>query len=521
MDLAWLQKIQRKKGRPLRVLHVGNIANNAYFNAKFLNSIGVQADVFCYGNYHIMSCPEWEEAEFTKLPKDMYFPDWWNLDIKGYERPRWFVQGPWELCIQYLIAKLDGNQVLADSLWLQLEQARRNAHIAPYRMVFQFARRFSRFVPDQMFSHIRSALQSAIEYMLYRSSGRRHTQSNSYGRHDKACAQSSFERLSMEFSNCFPARSDKLTLNDIRPFLARSESVGELFRHYDIVQAYATDVIYPLLSNFRPYVGFEHGTLRTAPDVTWSYKGPFYNNSLGRLTALGYARADHVFVTNADNHESARQLGITNMSPIGHPFDERVFTPNEEYRRSIRAGIGADYLFLCPLRHDWLEKGTDIYIRVLPKLRAKLGTCFKVFFMPWGKEVDSSRKLIAGLGCEDLVAWVGPFCQTWFSRWLAASDIIFDQLVYASFSGLSPRALACGVPVVGRYDPGRMAWMFPEPAPVLNATTEDEVFAQVIKALEPGFRKRYQVEAPAWIKRHHSADQTLTSLLEVYQRLMS
>ena len=34
--LAWLEDWQRRKGRRLRVLHIGNIANNAYLNASFL-----------------------------------------------------------------------------------------------------------------------------------------------------------------------------------------------------------------------------------------------------------------------------------------------------------------------------------------------------------------------------------------------------------------------------------------------------------------------------------------------------
>ncbi len=33
----WLDDFRAKHGRPPRLLHVGNIANNAYINAKLLN----------------------------------------------------------------------------------------------------------------------------------------------------------------------------------------------------------------------------------------------------------------------------------------------------------------------------------------------------------------------------------------------------------------------------------------------------------------------------------------------------
>jgi len=61
----WLREFQRREGRPLRVLHIGNIANNAYINAKIQRRLGIDADVCCYDYYHVMGCPEWEDADFT------------------------------------------------------------------------------------------------------------------------------------------------------------------------------------------------------------------------------------------------------------------------------------------------------------------------------------------------------------------------------------------------------------------------------------------------------------------------
>lgn len=44
----------------MRVLHVGNIAKNAYHNAEFLRRRGVEADVLCYDYPPIMGQPEWK-----------------------------------------------------------------------------------------------------------------------------------------------------------------------------------------------------------------------------------------------------------------------------------------------------------------------------------------------------------------------------------------------------------------------------------------------------------------------------
>ena len=86
----------------------------------------------------------------------------------------------------------------------------------------------------------------------------------------------------------------------------------DMFQHYDIVQCYATDPIFGLLSDTRPLVAFEHGTLRafTMDDAP-----------LHRLNALAYRKADHVLITNGDCLVYAKRLGIDAYSPMIHPID--------------------------------------------------------------------------------------------------------------------------------------------------------------------------------------------------------
>ena len=44
----WFDDFCKRQGRAPRVLHIGNIANNAYNNAKLLNDAGLDCDVICY-----------------------------------------------------------------------------------------------------------------------------------------------------------------------------------------------------------------------------------------------------------------------------------------------------------------------------------------------------------------------------------------------------------------------------------------------------------------------------------------
>jgi glycosyltransferase involved in cell wall biosynthesis len=118
---AWLDDLEQELGRPLRVLHMGNVANNAYLNAKIMRAAGIDADALAYDYYHVMGTPEWEDANYDGNIGDPFFPDWWRAKLNGFERPGWFIQGPKAMCVDYLLAKFGGDQYRAKVLHARLE----------------------------------------------------------------------------------------------------------------------------------------------------------------------------------------------------------------------------------------------------------------------------------------------------------------------------------------------------------------------------------------------------------------
>ncbi|UFX47770.1 glycosyltransferase [Bradyrhizobium sp. 41S5] len=126
-SLGLIGEFQKQAGRPLRILHIGNIANNAYNNACIQRQFGIEADVLCYNYYHIMGCPEWEDGAIQEgasaLGQDHFKPDWWATSLRGWKRPGWFVQGPSGLCIEYLRARNARWRSTSYLKWLELELA--------------------------------------------------------------------------------------------------------------------------------------------------------------------------------------------------------------------------------------------------------------------------------------------------------------------------------------------------------------------------------------------------------------
>ena len=188
----------------MRVLHLGNVANNGYINAKFLRRSGLAADAVC-DERHIISQPEWEEAD-VDAPDDHYSSLEDQARAHGWERPDWVVPvfDPFQRRVfkgQYRLQYLG-------------ELTRRTPELR--RLYRRLSREYEPLRPelgDLQFSDVVAGFRRGWLHRL-------------------------------------------LLRQPLRP----------LFRRYDVVQAYATHPIFTMINTpDQPYVAFEHGTLRDIP----------------------------------------------------------------------------------------------------------------------------------------------------------------------------------------------------------------------------------------------------------------
>ena len=522
----FLRTFGERHRRAPRVLHVGNVANNAYLNAKLLNLAGYDCDVICYDYYHVMGCPEWEEANFHGQVDDPMRPDWTRLDLGGYTRPRWFAQGPQTLAIDYLIAKRRGQHALADALWDDLaivNQTRRpratrftilrrlwllwclaRSRAMPRRIWVGLGRWGDKFgLPGWLVAALFAPLAMLLLLPFYLTARFRESVDD-----NASLIRRTLLDLPRRFTAAFPSRADVLTPADWLSYSSVLDRWAELFSHYDIVQAYATDVAQPLLTGYRPYVGFEHGTLRVFT---------LGDSPVCRMTALGYREANHVLITNGDCLEYARKIGVEAFTPMLHPLDDGRIAAVPGAYEELHRQYGVDYLFLCPLRHDWKVKGTDHYIRALPGIVERIGDSFRVIMTSWGGQLDDSRALAAQLGVAHLIVWIEPLNRFELIQMQKSVDVVFDQIALPHFGATAPQAIKAGVPVIMSYDPASTRWIIPEPAPVLCAWNADEVVAAVVKAVDPAWRATHVAAATAWFDKYHSGAEAVRRLSAAYQ----
>jgi glycosyltransferase involved in cell wall biosynthesis len=440
-----------------------------------------------------MSAPEWEEtvvqgdfgAEFT--------PDWWSLDLQGYRRPNWFIQGPAAAAFAYHYARRSGHRLRAAALRraLDLNRWQLGSRSPAARLVRRL--NVARFILSK---------RAGLRWLLPRLN-------------DFAVIG---DQTDLRFGPVPLANGD--TDENLVGYRAHAELIASTLAHYDIAQGYVLSGVYPAVAGFRNYAVYELGTLR---DV------PFQNDAMARICAWVYRSAPHVFVTNIDCIEAARRLGLTEEKThaVLHAFDCNKAL---EYSRRYRAVIpvsDAPPSFLAPARHHWTSghsswrKGNDIIIRASCGL-ADRGLRFKITFVDWGEQVNESRRLIDELGVSEYFEWIRPVSKpVLWPRYMRAVGVI-DQFVAPAMGGIALEALALGRPLLTRLDVAATRPFFTEPPPIFNVCTAEglaEAMARLIA--DPHDADRIGEAGQAWIIREHSVERQITAQLEIYQQLLA
>lgn len=500
--LGWSNEVRARLGRPLRVLHIGNIANNAFNNARIQRQHGIDADVLSFDYYHIMATPEWEEASFASLPADAFFPDWRSVDLGDYRRPRWFASGPLADCSRYLRAHVE-KAPEADRLWLRLEHER---FIRCSRSLRAQAGLFRRKIGWKL-AYERKKLNAR----LGRGEG---------GAERAALGAGSLGLAGLEkrWREQRPGRAMPARRCDLDYYWERFQHFATLMPHYDIVQGYAIDGLWPLLAG-RAYAAYEHGTLRSLP---------FEDNPTGRLTALCFGLADQVLVTNLDCLASADRLGLDPalVLPLPHAFDDERLRDFAAAHAGLRPP--ADRIrFFTPARQDWcdgdpnLAKGNDRFLRAAATL-AREGVDFEIVAVRWGRDVGPSQALASELGLGDRLRWVEPMQKPDLWRAYLTSHAVIDQFALPAFGGVTFEALALGRRVLNALDLTAAQRFFGTAPPLLVASSVAEIAAALRQvAADAPDAAGTGARGAAWIERFHSASRIMAVQARAYRTLLA
>jgi glycosyltransferase involved in cell wall biosynthesis len=449
----------------LRTLHVSNVANVAYGFAKILNHHGHPASVICHDVKHLMSQPEWDDVWLD--PAD--FPDeadFFNntADFGGYRRPDWFI-----------------SESIHD----------------PYAAVGHAHARVRRWLGRLVTPGGRRRLEPWYHRARHWQVGRRvQAAASAQGRNVLDGAAARIAEI-VERTRLFGPEW-AIRASDVTPYLPHRAWLARHAAGHDVVFTHYRSPIYGMLYGQKPQVSVEIGTMRDFP---------FNSSVVSKVLWPAYRLSDHVVITNPDNRQLAEAAGIEHYSFCPHPIDGRIFRPGDEpaLRAALLERHRASHLLLAPARQNWRIKGNDKLLRAFARVRAA-GVNAVLLIPAWGQEILRSQTLARELDLGAHVAWMAPMSEPVLAAHYRAVDLVFDQFQLGVFGLITPKVMACGVPVVTSYEPRHHAWCFAADPPVVAASDDTEIFESTVRLLrDRSARREIGAASCAWVDAHHSS----------------
>ncbi len=515
----WIDTFTTAHKRPPRILHVGNICNNAYQNAKMLNAQGADCDVLSIDYYHIIGAPEWEDADFTGDYGDQFFPAWHRVNLHGFVRPHWFAAGPRDVAIGYLLARRRGQAAKAQRLWRKMERARRTlAQHHGHRSLFDKLCENARTFVAYLFKSPR-----LLYLKLYHIMGRLDAAGYQKMRELEGSAPA-IARAKADFAKAFPGKCQPFGLY-LDEAAANALAYRALFNEYDLVHAYSTDPIWPYLAGAQHYVAYENGTIRYLPGET---------DEASNLLMLAYAKADTVMLTNTDCYESATTITQNTGTPLVyalHGLDiARMLVKMDEARQNqsfdARFGVPRDIpLFFCPSRHTWDEalgvylKGEDAALRAAGRLAGE-GFPFRLVMVNAGSDTAKIKQLAQSIpALEERVIWIDPLDKLELHTAFLHVDAVLDQFYWRVFGAITFEVLCAAQPPLlsKKVAEERMTRYFGQPLPYCACEGEDDIYAAMRWVIEkPAEAKALAAQGANWMRGCHSAEKIVQKCCEAY-----
>jgi glycosyltransferase involved in cell wall biosynthesis len=442
----------------MKVVHVGNVANIAYLNTKFLRRLGMEVDLYYYDFDLCLAQPEWEDAQIEGTI-DLGDPDWRKkVVLNNYEPPFW--------------AHPINMTVRRGALTVKIPFA--SAHGSRLeRFLYKWQYRANRLIPIWQ------------QYQIIRRS------------------------LARRQLNISLTLKDSIFYFDIYRF-------REIVQDYDLVQAYGLEPI-SCLVDFpqKPYIAYEFGTMREIP-FEGSLRGQLLaaayqqanrviiTNPDVRPLAEKLGLRNYVFIPHPIDEEKFCPGPSKIRDKLEAQFGKDVI------------------ILFAPARHDWALKGTDKMIRAVARLtREQRSLTMLLMLITWGQDVQRSKSLIAQEGIEKQVLWLPLLPKMQMVEYYRAADIVLDQFNIGTFGLTTPEAMACGKPVVVYFEPQIHQWCFSEMPPIIEAQTEEEIYEEVKELFQdPSRRKCLGEQSRAWVIQHHGWRRVAEEHIRLYREIV-
>ena len=441
----------------MRILHIGNIANNAYIFSHLLQDKGVNSCAISPNYHHIMGYPIWENKEMVLDEADHFFP---KISREELDQFPWFSSGTWKECFQKITSYLEGSHsetVVFNESSLSVEKLHR-----------------------RMLKKLRSTAKKQLPNFL-----------------QVWIANNLIHRIRTIQERGFLKKFDEL---------------------FDVIIFYGPSTNLIAKKRVKAYkIGLEHGTLREyifAPfkrskDSKLGYINSdmiFVTNqdSLPSIEKLNYPESNVVCIPHPNLDQKFPDLRAARLMQKKEIIEKpRILIPaRHTYGNAVDMG-----------------KGTEVILAAVIELINKFPHII-VEFIEWGNDVAASKKFLDD-NCDSAlnIEWSKLKSRPLLRKSMASASVVIDQMKIQAYGALTADSLGLGIPVITAHSCTNDVNFFGSCAPVLPASSQSEIVQQVSSILSaPEQFESNLLTNVTWYDQNLSSEVLLTKTLGILQR---
>ncbi len=299
-------------------------------------------------------------------------------------------------------------------------------------------------------------------------------------------------------------------------YLRHTPRLWRTLRSFDVVHAFTLMPIFAADAG-PPFIATPTGSdaRETAPSL----------GLLGYLLRRAYRRTARIVTPALD--EPIRQL----LDRVGC-LERVTFVPWGMDQPDLEGGASIPQSTDQPLHYlslgrwhfittdsEQAHKGNDRFLDAAAKVRAE-GIPLRLTLVERGQDLEAARRLVRDLGLEDIVTWVPPMGRSQVISILRRHHVVADHFQYGLWGGACLEPMTSALPVLIHISPKAEAEAYPEPMPVLNVSSIEEIADAMRYAhFHRAELRDLGMRARAFVDRYHSWDTVCAQMAHLYREV--
>jgi glycosyltransferase involved in cell wall biosynthesis len=278
-----------------------------------------------------------------------------------------------------------------------------------------------------------------------------------------------------------------------------------MWKKYDLIHCYVELPIFAYFTN-RKFITTAQGS-----DLS---RLAFSNTLKGFLLRRAYKKAKVIVCPTVGCFPLLSKLNLQNGVFIPSIIDLKKFSPNP------KPSLNDRFTIFHPTSQIWNIKGNDKLIYGFKKFIEKYPKS-NLIIVDHNIDSKKTKMLVQELDLEKFISFVkGPLNVDDLKKYYDVADVVADQFLATDLGGIGREVLSMKKPLLTSCWVSKYKEVFGSSPPIANASTSEEIAAQLELLTDLNFRQKIAEDGYIWINKNFNPDIISKKIQLLYQKII-